>query len=68
VILEQRARSLRIELPEEVRDYLIRHSRRDLASLLSALEQLKDAAFAGKRKLTIPLAREVLKAGIKAPT
>ena len=29
-------------------------------SLLAALEQLQDAAFAGKRKITVPLAREVL--------
>jgi hypothetical protein len=27
-------------------------SRRDMVSLLSALEQLKNAAFAGKRKIT----------------
>lgn len=68
VILEQRARSLRIELPEEVRDYLIKHSRRDMASLLGALERLKDAAFAGKRKITVPLAREVIKPSGAGPT
>ena len=62
-ILDQRASSLHIELPAEVRDYLIRHSRRDLASLLAALDRLKDAAFAGKRKITIPLAREVIRSG-----
>jgi chromosomal replication initiation ATPase DnaA len=31
-----------------------------MASLLSALERLKDAAFASKRKITVPLAREIL--------
>jgi chromosomal replication initiation ATPase DnaA len=31
-----------------------------MASLLSALEQLKDAAFVAKRKITVPLAREIL--------
>lgn len=59
-ILDQRARTLRIELPGDVRAYLLKHSRRDMASLLSALERLKDAAFASKRKITVPLAREIL--------
>jgi DnaA family protein len=60
-ILGQRARSLHIDLPQDVRDYLLKHSRRDLGSLLNTLERLKDAAFASKRKITVPLAREVLK-------
>jgi DnaA family protein len=59
-ILQQRARSLHIDLPDEVSRYLLRHSARDLASLLDAVESLRDAAFAGKRKITVPLAREVL--------
>jgi DnaA family protein len=59
-ILQQRARALRIEVPLDVRNYLLRYGRRDMASLLAALEQLKDAAFAGKRKITVPLAREIL--------
>ncbi len=59
-VLRQRARTLRIELPEEVQLYLLRHARRDMASLLDALERLKDAAFTDKRRITIPLAREVL--------
>jgi DnaA family protein len=60
-ILQQRARTLRIELPEDVQNYLLQHGKRDMASLLQTLEQLKDAAFASKRKITIPLARDVLK-------
>ena len=60
-ILQQRARTLRIELPEDVQNYLLKHSKRDMSSLLLALERLKDAAFAGKRKITVPLAREILK-------
>jgi DnaA family protein len=60
-ILQQRAETLRIELPAEVQDYLIKHGKRDMSSLLQALERLKDAAFAAKRKITVPLAREVLK-------
>ena len=59
-ILQQRARSLHIELPDDVQAYLLKHSRRDMASLLTLVEQLKDAAFAAKRKITVPLARELI--------
>ena len=59
-VLQQRARTLRIEVPLDVQNYLLRFGRRDMASLLTALERLKDAAFADKRKITVPLAREVL--------
>ena len=59
-ILRQRAHSLHIELPADVQSYLLKHSRRNMASLLKLVEELKDAAFAGKRKITVPLAREVL--------
>jgi DnaA family protein len=61
LILQQRARTLRIDLPEDVQSYLLKHSKRDMSSLLLALERLKDAAFVGKRKITVPLAREILK-------
>jgi DnaA family protein len=61
-ILRQRANALRIEIPEEVQNYLIKHGKRDMASLLQTLEQLKDAAFAEKRKITIPMARKILRA------
>ena len=60
-ILQQRAEALRIEVPGDVQSYLLKHGKRDMTSLLLALERLKDAAFAGKRKITVPLAREILK-------
>jgi len=59
-IMRQRARSLDSELPEDVQNYVLKHGRRDMASLLGVVEKLKDAAFAGKRKITVPLAREIL--------
>lgn len=59
-ILQQRADTLRIEVPRDVQKYLLKHGRRDMASLLTALEGLKDTAFSEKRKITVPLAREVL--------
>jgi DnaA family protein len=61
-IMLQRASSLHIELPEEVQNYVLRKSRRDIASLLRVVEGLKDAAFVGKRRITVPLAREVMQA------
>ena len=60
-ILQQRARTLRIDLPEDVQNYLLKHSKRDMSSLLLALERLKDVAFVSKRKITVPLTREILK-------
>ena len=59
-ILRNRMRQLGIELPADVQDYLIKHGRRDIDSLLSALERLKQAAFVAKRRITVPLAREIL--------
>ncbi len=59
-VLQQRAQALGIELPPDVQRYLIKHSKRDMGSLLTLLEQLKDAAFVAKRRLTVPLAREIL--------
>ena len=58
----RRARRLE-EVPDDVQTYLLMHGRRDMGSLLTALERLKDTAFADKRKITVPLAREVLTAG-----
>ncbi|HET6592559.1 MAG TPA: DnaA/Hda family protein, partial [Xanthomonadales bacterium] len=66
-VLQQRALTLRIEVPLDVQQYLLRYGRRDMASLLTALERLKDAAFADKRKITVPLAREVLGAQTAPP-
>jgi DnaA family protein len=63
-ILQQRARALGIELPRDVQRYLIKHSRRDMGSLLSLLERLKEAAFVAKRRITVPLAREILALGL----
>ena len=60
-IMLQRAKSLHIDLPADVQNYVLKNSRRDMASLLDVVEKLKDAAFSGKRQITVPLAREVMK-------
>lgn len=59
-ILRGRARQLQIDLPEDVIHYLLKHGRRDTATILKTLEQLKQAAFVEKRRITVPLARDVL--------
>ena len=59
-ILRLRAKALRIDVPPDVQTYLLRRTRRDLGSLLGVLERLQEAAFSEKRKITVPLAREVL--------
>jgi DnaA family protein len=43
-----------------VAEYLLRHWRRDLASLLAALDALDRYSLASKRPITVPLLREAL--------
>lgn len=62
-VMQRHAVSLGAELPEEVASYLLRHGQRSLATLLAAVEQLQRAAFTDKRRITVPLARQVLQAG-----
>jgi chromosomal replication initiator protein len=47
-------------LPADVAEYLLLHVRRDIPSLVEALERLREHAMVTKRKLTIRLAREAL--------
>jgi DnaA family protein len=51
-----------MHLAGDVADYLLARVRRDLASLGSILDALDRASLEQKRHLTLPLAREVLKA------
>ena len=60
-VIHQHAELLGIELREDVVNYLLKHSHRGLARLLEAVDRLKNAAFTAKRRITVPLAREVLK-------
>lgn len=59
-VLAQHARSLGFELPEDVADFLIRHSDRNLARLLALVDRLRYRAFTEKRRITVPLARAVM--------
>jgi DnaA family protein len=54
------ARQRGFDLSAEVIDYLLRHGRRDMASLLAALAALDRLSLAAKRPITVPLLRDWL--------
>jgi DnaA family protein len=51
-----------LDLPQEVGDYLLRHERRDLRALIATVDALDNYALATRRKITVPLVRELLQA------
>jgi DnaA family protein len=58
--LDAYARQRGFHLSAEVIDYLLRHGRRDMQSLLSALAALDRVSLATKRTITVPLLKEWL--------
>ena len=58
--LTQHAHSLGFVLPTEVTQYLLRHGRRDLPSLMAVLESLDAHSLRLHRPPTVPLLKEVL--------
>ena len=60
--LQLRSRHRGLELPDDTARYLLRRSRRDMASLYAVLDTLDKEALRAKRRLTIPFVREVLEA------
>ncbi len=62
--LQLRAEARGLELEDDVAEYLLRRSARDLPSLMDLLERLDTASLAQKRRLTIPMVREVLHSGL----
>ncbi len=59
-VLRQRAAQRGLQMPGDVADFLLRRARRDLPSLLAALDQLDHASLAAQRRLTIPFVKQVL--------
>lgn len=59
-VMVRHARAQGADLPEDVVDYLLRRGSRDMADLLEAVDRIRLAAFTGKRRVTVPLARQVL--------
>lgn len=60
--MKNHASSRGLALPQEVCDYLLRHERRDLTSLMEKLDALDKYSLASHRKITVPLVRELLQA------
>ncbi len=58
--LQLRARHRGLELPGETARYLLKRSRRDMASLYESLDKLDLEALRAQRRLTIPFVRDVL--------
>jgi len=58
--LKGHARQLGFDLPSEAADYLLKHWRRDLPSLLAALDALDRYSLEHKRPVTVPLLRQLL--------
>jgi DnaA family protein len=58
--LQLRSRHRGLELPNDTARYLLKRSRRDMASLYELLDKLDGEALRAKRRLTIPFVRDVL--------
>lgn len=58
--LQLRSRHRGLELPDDTAQYLLRRSRRDMASLYELLDTLDKEALRAKRRLTIPFVRDVI--------
>lgn len=58
--LEQHALARGFELPHDVTQYLLRHGRRDLPSLLQVLDALDAQCLRLKRAPSVPLLKEVI--------
>ena len=58
--MKKLAADRQVFVPAEVIDFLLVHTRRDLPSLIEALEQLHHRALAEKRRITLRLARTIL--------
>ena len=63
-ILATLAQRRGLPLSDEVTDFLLRHGRRDLPSLLAVLDALDAASLERKRAITLPLLREMMQAGL----
>ncbi|PWB50417.1 MAG: DnaA regulatory inactivator Hda [Nitrosomonadales bacterium] len=58
--LQEHARARGFALPQEVLDYLLRHWRRDLPSLMAVLDALDRITLEQRRPVTVPLLRQLL--------
>jgi DnaA family protein len=61
-VINHHSDALGISLPDEVQRYLLKRHDRSMGPLIKTVESLQRAALTNKRRITVPLAREVLKA------
>lgn len=66
-VISMQSDALGFSLSEEVMQYLLKHHDRSMAALIQTVERLHQAALINKRRITIPLAREVLRASEAKP-
>ncbi|SMF03110.1 regulatory inactivation of DnaA Hda protein [Alteromonadaceae bacterium Bs31] len=58
--LSMRAAARGFQLPEEVANYILKRSARDMVELFAILNQLDDASLQEQRRLTIPFVKDIL--------
>lgn len=58
--MKSHAASRGLDLSQEVCGYLLRHERRDLPTLIATVDALDRYSLANRRKVTVPLVRELL--------
>ena len=58
--LREHARGRALDLPEDVIAYLLKHARRDMASLIGILDALDRYSLEKKRPVTLPLVRDAV--------
>jgi len=63
--LSQQGMNRGMDLDDHLIDYLLRHGRRDLPSLLGVLDALDRASLEQQRPLTLPLLREILQTSLE---
>lgn len=59
-VLQTRASQMGLDLPDDIAEYLLKRSPRDMSSLVSLLDKLNIASLTEKRRLTIPFVRQYL--------
>ncbi len=60
VVIDQYSKGMGFSLSEEVQAYLLKHHDRNVAALIETVERLHQVSLTNKRRITIPLARQVL--------
>lgn len=63
--LQRHATERGFKLPGEVADYLLRHVRRDLPTLMGMLDALDEWSLTAKKPVTVPLLRQLLQLPLK---